>query len=296
MDAEQGAGASTLLLGQDPGQGADGLAGRFTAEPFRTIADAADRRTRIADLVWDEIVPRLNNLGIADARLVHPSAADVAELARLILGPDDVEATRFVAGLRRQGLTIDVVYGELLEPAAQLLGQLWDQDEVDFIDVTLGVGRLQALMSVFNLTHELSVRPDRRRVFMLTVPGEQHGFGITMVERFLEAGGWQVTSERELPLARLAKRVEDEWFAVVGLTLSSACNLDKAAAAVAAIRARSCNRDVGVMVGGPVFSTDPHLAARIGADGTAASAPAAVVLAQRLLDEAIAAELRREAR
>jgi methanogenic corrinoid protein MtbC1 len=296
MDADQGPEAPTLVRGLNPGSGAEQLAARFIAEPFRTVADAADRRARIADLVWDEIVPRLNNLGIADARLVHPSAVDVAELARLILGPDDVEATRFVAGLRQQGLTVDVVYGELLEPAAQLLGRLWDQDEVDFIDVTLGVGRLQALMAMFSLTHEVAVQAERRRVLMLTVPGEQHGFGITMVERFLEAGGWQVTSERELPLARLAKRVEDEWFAVVGLTLSSESNFDKAAAAVAAIRAQSCNRDVGVMVGGPVFSADPHLAARIGADGTAASAPAAVVLAQRLLDEAIAAELRRSAR
>jgi hypothetical protein len=43
------------------------------------------------------------------------------------------------------------------------------------------------------------------------------------------------------------------------------------------------------MVGGPVFSSDPGLADAIGADGTASTAPTAVVLAQKLLDRAIAA-------
>jgi MerR family transcriptional regulator, light-induced transcriptional regulator len=119
---------------------------------------------------------------------------------------------------------------------------------------------------------------------MMTVAGEQHGFGISMVEKFLEAGGWQVWSEAEATPALLASRVRDRWFAAAGLTLSGTDNIDKVRQAIAAIRAHSANPEIGVMVGGPVFNADPSLVAAVGADGTAASAPTAVLMAQKLFD------------
>jgi methanogenic corrinoid protein MtbC1 len=54
------------------------------------------------------------------------------------------------------------------------------------------------------------------------------------------------------------------------------------------IKRESRNQAIGVMVGGPVFSQNPDLALQIGADGTAKCATGAVVLAQKLLDRALA--------
>ncbi|MCA3254306.1 MAG: cobalamin-dependent protein [Alphaproteobacteria bacterium] len=289
MDADDGLTArrATRLFGA-AGLPED-LSLRFTALPPSEVADADDRRARLAGLVSDEIAPRLAALAPV-LPVLHPSDVDVAELATLVLGRDDLRAAAFVSGLRDAGIPVDLLFTELLEPAAQRLGALWDSDEIDFIDVTLGVGRLQALLSVFNLTHDLAASPDRRTVLMFTLPGEQHGLGIGMVERFLEAGGWSVASERELPLQPLIGRVEEQWFAVAGLTLTDPANLPRAAAAIAAMKANSRNRALGVMVGGPLFNGNEELARRIGAHGTATSAPAAVLLAQRLLDRAIAAD------
>jgi len=265
------------------------LCARFTGDGFRELGDADDRRARIADLVSMRIAPRLAALHAVVQPDNHPTSEEIAELARLVLSPEGREAAFYVASLRERGISVDTLFAELLEPAAQLLGELWDQDEVDFIDVTLGVGRLQALLSVFNCTHELAASDDLRSVLMLTVRGEQHSFGIAMVERFLGAGGWRVASEREVSSPLLTDLVEQQWFAVAGIALSSRCNLDKAASTIATIRAHSRNRSIGVMVGGPVFSREPGLAAAVGADGTAATAVTAVVLAQKLLDRAIAA-------
>jgi MerR family transcriptional regulator, light-induced transcriptional regulator len=263
------------------------LASRFTAAPFRELADARDRRARIADLVAVEIVPRLVALQAAARLPEHPTTADIVELARLVLSPDERPATAYVAALRDRGLPVDMLFSELLEPAARRLGELWEEDKVDFIDVTLGVGRLQALLSVFNCTHHLATVSERRSVLMLTVPGEQHSFGIAMVEQFLDAGGWQVDSAREAPANLLARLVEGQWFAVAGIALSNRCNFDKVAAAIGTIRRHSRNRAIGIMVGGPAFSANPGLADEVGADGTAVDAPTAVILAQKLLDAAI---------
>ena len=265
-----------------------GLDRYFTAEHYRKLDDAADRRARIADMVAVEIVPRLAALHAAVLPSDHPTSENITELARLVLSADECEAAVYVAGLRDGGLSVDMLFEELLEPAARLLGELWQRDEVDFVDVTIGVARLQALLSVFNCTHAMATLGDRRSVLMLTVPGEQHSFGISMVEQFLDAGGWRVTSEREMAAERLARLVGKQWFAVAGIALSNERNLDAVAAAIKTIRARSCNSSIGIMVGGPVFAADAGLSRQLGADGTAASGPTAVVLAQKLLDRALA--------
>jgi methanogenic corrinoid protein MtbC1 len=260
---------------------------RFVAEEFRELPDAAERRSRIADLVSVDIIPRLLALHTAVPKADHPTPENIAELGRLVLSPDGQQAAAYVAGLREGGLTTDVLFSELLEPAAQLLGRLWDRDDVDFFDVTLGVCRLQALLSAFNSTQHMATTSDYRSVLMLTVPGEQHSFGVAMVERFLEAGGWQVVSEREAPEPRIADLVGQEWFAVAGVAMSHEANLDQVASTIRTIREHSCNRSIGVMVGGPAFSARPGLDSAVGADGTATSAPTAVVLAQKLLDTAL---------
>ena len=61
---------------------------------------------------------------------------------------------------------------------------------------------------------------------------------------------------------------------------------------IKAIRERSCNKSIGVMVGGPVFIKRPELAMRVGADAAAVNAPAAVFLAQKLFDLSVGSRVR----
>lgn len=260
---------------------------QFVAPEFRLVDDAADRKARIAALVCDQLIPRLARLHIAAHGDEHPTLANIAELTRLILGSDGPEAADYVESLRQGGLSVDMLFTELLEPSARRLGELWDQDLVDFIDVTLGIGRLQALLSTFNCTQQIAPSTDLRSVLMVTLVGEQHSFGVNMVERFLGAGGWLVTSEREASSSRIASIVKEHWFGVVGLTISNRANLTRAMDAIRSVRTHSVNPAIAVMVGGPAFASDPGLAASIGADGTADTAITAVVLAQKLLDQSL---------
>ncbi len=75
----------------------------------------------------------------------------------------------------------------------------------------------------------------------------------------------------------------EEWFGVVGLSISAERHLESLRRSIEMVRARSRNKDVGVIVGGPIFSGRPELCLEIGADGTAINAPAAVILAKKLL-------------
>ncbi len=268
----------------------------FASEQRPAIPDAADRQRRLASIIAQEIIPRLmlihhEVLAPCPGEPATPSKRDIEELALLVLGPDVQSAANYILSVKRRGLPLDILFLELLEPAARHLGKMWDDDRCDFLDVTLGVARLQELLAVFNDTHGVSVFGDMRRVITVTPPGEQHRFGLAMVEKFLRTAGWHVRSEAGSTLETVATAVQGEWFAVAGVTLSCESRVDALAEAIKTIRERSCNKSIGVMASGAVFNKHPELAMRVGADATALNAPTAVLLAQKLFDQTVASRV-----
>lgn len=266
----------------------------FIAPEIYQRHDISVRQIDLVRIVSTEIVPRLVRLHaqvapeLCPVELLksnfHPDAADVSELARIVLGDDIDAAAAYITLLRERGLDMETLYVELLEPTARHLGTMWERDLCDFIDVTIGVGRLQALLAIFNETHVLPQIGDRRIVFMATAPGNQHSFGASMIEKLLTAAGWQVEANFSGSADEIVGKVRDGWFAVVGLAAGSDGDLDALRATITRIRAESKNPTIGIMVGGPLFTANPALATEMGADATAPNAPTAVLAAQKLFD------------
>ncbi len=283
---DQGFGA-----GQYAGRGIDDAIGIVFDPPIPVANERADQDDdRLAQLISDKIIPRLlalhNGLGAGDA-VVHPGQAEIAELARLVAGPENSDAMDYILGLRDRGLSLEMLHLELLEPAARYLGELWDNDNLDFLDAAIGVTRLQHLVHMFAGLDEVALYDDKRRALIVTTPGERHSFGNMMVQKFLRAGGWYVCSCPGAEIEQISAIVAQEWIGVIGFSMSADTHIDTLASSVAAVRAASMNPDIGVMAGGPAFTRNPQLALEIGADGTATNAPAAVVLAKKLLVRSI---------
>ena len=266
----------------------------FIAAEIYRRDDVAARQAKLAQFVAEDIIPRLLKLQtemIVDAPAVSavlealaPSREDISALADIVLGSDLEAAAAYVLVLRDRGLSMDALFVELLEPTARRLGEMWDQDECDFIDVTLGVARLQKLLAIFNNSHAIPDLDMRRHVLMAMAPGDQHSFGVTMVERFLSAAGWRVQTELTASVDEIGAITRDEWFAVAGLTAGSERQLPSMTSTISQIRSESKNPSIGIMVGGPMFTANPTLALDVGADMTAPNAPAAVLVAQKLFD------------
>ena len=275
-------------------RGIDSLERHFVSQDVYRRADVAQRQARLAQVVSRQIIPQLLRLHtevLPDAPPIEqviealaPSSSDITGLADIVLGNDLEAALAYVLVLRDRGLSMESLFIELLEPAARHLGLLWDNDECDFIDVTLGVARLQKLLATFNDSYLLPGLDSRRHVLLAMTPGDQHYFGATMVERFLLAAGWSVESAFDKTAAEIAHVASSSWFAVAGLTVGSERSLVPLAETIKLIRQQSRNRAIGIMVGGPIFTANPELALEVGADGTAANAPTAVLMAQKLFD------------
>lgn len=268
----------------------------FISPEIQQRPDVSTRQFDLARVISNEIIPRLLRLHrevVPDAPPVdavidalRPSNTEIDALAHIVLGDDLEAAATYVTLLRDRGLSMETLYVELLEPTARHLGEMWDKDECDFIDVTIGVGRLQKLLAIFNDTYTLPQLGTRRRVLMATTPGNQHSFGASMIEKLLSAAGWDVETEYSGEANEILNVVQRNWFAVIGLTAGSDGLLPALKSIVPLIRKKSQNKDIGIMVGGPMFTQDPQLAVAMGADATAPNAPAAVLAAQKLFDAA----------
>jgi methanogenic corrinoid protein MtbC1 len=278
----------------NPGTGGnwEGAAGRGECEGCAPRSDPAVssndeiRAARLIRTIEAEIVPRL----VLTRRVsVAPSAAraeiekipdfgDLKELVRLLLVHDVGVASAFVESVRQRGVSLDGICLNLLAPAAQELGLLWEEDECDFMQVTVGLCRLHQVLRElsphFN-ADSIELCADKR-VLLASMPGEQHTFGISLVAQYLRRAGWDVWQEFPASSADILNILRNNSFTVVGLSVGIDSRLDEVQALIQAIRDSSKNRAVGVLVGGPVLVSRPEIANSIGADATAKDGQEAV--------------------
>lgn len=254
-------------------------------------SEAEQRMARLVRAIEGEIVPRLvlvrrvtRTSRVIEGRIRAPDDTDVAELVRLLLAHDVQVAAGYVASLRQQGASLEGVCLKLLAPAARELGLMWEKDECDFMQVTVGLCRLHQVLRDISAewrADDLSAGVDKT-ILLAPVPGEQHTFGIMLVAHFLRQAGWEVWHEFPETPAQLLEAVRRSWFAVVGLSVGCDSRLEEVANLIKDVRTVSHNRAIGVLVGGPVLVANPEVARLIGADGTAADGQCAVSQAERL--------------
>ena len=75
-----------------------------------------------------------------------PGDLDIAEFARRLCGAEPGPAWEFVEAARRMGRPMAEVFLEVLTPTARYLGKLWETDHCDFVEVTVGLRRLQEIL------------------------------------------------------------------------------------------------------------------------------------------------------
>jgi methanogenic corrinoid protein MtbC1 len=242
-------------------------------------------------MIEGEIIPRLLMAHSGDnaaARLQRLKRVDpeVAEhFATLPLRLDAAALLAEVDTLLAEGISFEAICLDLLAPSARKLGEMWEADECDFIDVTMGLWRLQ------EVTRDIAERAPTcptaqaapRTALFAPMPGDQHNFGTVLIDEIFARAGWKsealVKPERRELLDRLARQPYD----LVGLTLARDCPSAALSNLIKAMRNVSANPEIIVLVGGRAINTNPRLAVEAGADGTGADALAALELANALV-------------
>jgi methanogenic corrinoid protein MtbC1 len=252
---------------------------RPTLQPIKVVRTL---RTRI--------IPKIVLALRSTPRAQEPAKQDgpdaIAQFAALVLGDSDVAAFVFVQEVMAQGMLVESVFIDLLAPTARHLGTLWESDATDFANVTLGVGRLQLIMrQLGEAFFEQGSRSDGGESALLTtIPGEQHSFGLSMVAEFFRRAGWNLCTGPFSSHQELTSLVHNHWFDVVGFSVSSDRRLEELRQDIHDIRRDSRNKNVGIMLGGPMMARNPGLVASMGADMMSLDATTAPQQARNLIE------------
>lgn len=251
------------------------------------------RLLRLARTIEAEIIPRLllaNSISRSTdaggtSELGGYAQERVEEFTRLVLAHDTPAAIAYIEQVRSHGTSLESLFLDLLTPTARYLGELWKADLCNFADVTIGLSRLQQVLRSFSpaFENELEQWQHGRRALLVPARGEQHTFGLFMLEEFFRRSGWDVWGGSTTSTTELVAIVRNEWIDVVGFSLSCDGSLGDLATDIKAVRKASRNRAVGIMVGGPAFVGHPERVGFVGADATAIDGRQAVLLAQQYL-------------
>lgn len=217
----------------------------------------------------------------------QPSPNAVEQFAALVLGNDDGAPFAHIETLLARGVSVESVFLDLLAPTARQLGTEWEADATDFASVTLAVGRLQRIMRRLgeDFFNEGGQGTGGESMLLTNIPGEQHSFGLSMVAEFFRRAGWNLCTGPFSSHQELTSLVHNHWFDVVGFSVSSDRRLAELKQDIHDIRRDSRNRQVGIMLGGPMMMSHPELVAAMGADMMATDAATAPQLARGLIEQ-----------
>ncbi|MEL7028736.1 MAG: cobalamin B12-binding domain-containing protein, partial [Pseudomonadota bacterium] len=257
----------------------------------------ASPKRSVSALIEAEVLPRL----LLTHELIGAKARDRAT-SRSHVSPR-LEPTAFAkASLRltaqelagdlmaafEAGLSRETILLETLAPAARALGVMWENDECTFTDVTVGVGRLHEVMRRLRMSDgDLLWGGGERSAYLAASPGEQHTFGLVIVEDFLARAGWRVDCDLRASADDVCEAVESQHYDMAGFTLGDEERLPDLKRLIRKVRKCAANADLVILVGGQIFGGADDLAPAVGADAVIDSARDAAWVADRLLHRKI---------
>lgn len=272
------------------------------------LADGASQSSRqlssemanLSQTIEGEIIPRLmvmfdsatrrsSSASSASSQRAVPEppyTGDTEEFVGLLLHhPIDV-ATRYVTVLMDDGAQLKNIYLDLLAPAARHLGVMWEEDDCNFAEVTVGVARMHQLLHMFSpcfCAHQSTDPDNEHSALIVPMPGEKHTFGHLMVVEFFRSEGWTVWSGSPDTEDEILQLVSEQSFSIVGVSIAADRHLDRLKPLIHNIRKRSISEDIKILLGGRAFLESHRDPKEFGADGSASDGEEAVQVANGIV-------------
>jgi methanogenic corrinoid protein MtbC1 len=294
-----GGGARQHLETEECGAGVDWSRGLKGLKNLRANSNNEPGAV-LTKVIEGEIIPRLflaHSL-VEQERRAGIQVEDLSGLAsceafaRLVLVSEPAEIVDRIERFLDRGIKLERIFLDMLAPVARKLGEFWEEDRCTFADVTLGLARLHQVL------HEIGRRKmcnfdgpaQKHRAFFVPVPGEQHTFGLSMLEEFFLHAGWETASDHTATMSAILRTVTEQSVDVIGISVGCKEFLDPLSDLIAKVRGASKNRDALVMLGGRVFLESPELSEKFEAATTVTDGVHAVHTAERLVSRPTVAE------
>ena len=213
----------------------------------------------------------------------HATSAEIDMLVGALLSDSHTAASDMLIGLQADGLPLSEVYIGYISGAARRLGQMWDQDEIGFLQVTLATSRLTAIIcGLKKIFYDREGGPLRRALFA-ACPGESHVMGVSMAADLFRREGWEIDLEIGQDHDELLMAQHLGAYPVIGLSASSAAMIMPMARFVRAVRLLTPG--ALIYVAGEITHLHPDVAVTVGADGSLTDPVSAMAQITRALSD-----------
>jgi len=246
---------------------------------------AKEART-LAHLIETNIIPRLVEEHGPSRFEAMTLEAEVLEFTDAILDYEAAPSMSFFTGMLERGVPLDTLFQYLLVPAALRMGEMWEKDARDFVEVTRGMDHIHQII----LAHSAAFCTDgrvsdaQRSILLVALPQERHRLGLCLVRADFWREGWDVCCNELQYFGDLEALVSDTHYDAVGISAGRVGDAPMLARSLAKARKASRNRNLLIIGGGIAFQHSATLASEIGIDATASSGREAATLLRRMLD------------
>jgi len=216
---------------------------------------------------------------------VPPFDALAAQYLTALLKGERDTAMRLILSAEQNGTPIKDLYLHVFQPVLREVGRLWQMHQISVAQEHYVTAATQLIMTL--LSPAILATPKKGlRLVAVCVSNELHEVGARMVADFFEMAGWDTyylgaNTPAESVISAMIQTEAD--LLVISATLPT--HVSAVAELIRQVRA-SAVKEALILVGGYPFNTVPDLWERIGADGTAPDAEAAVDLAEHLVTAA----------
>jgi MerR family transcriptional regulator, light-induced transcriptional regulator len=243
----------------------------------------------LESLIRSRVIPALTTMHNTRAMLQTPysvsqdhfSPQDIEAFWSLLLDADMATCEAFVLRFANEGVSLRSILLDLFSPTVTRMQALCDADELNRLDVSLGVARLGIIAEYLGRT--VFYQPyqcDDRCLLLIGDKADCYSVSMLMAEALFRSNRWQVTL---FPHAHshhiLTARISESWFKVAGLCAATLEAAEELRSTIKLIRRVSLNKDIFILVSGEAFLADPLLAQYVGADAVAADAGVALNIA-----------------
>jgi len=215
-----------------------------------------------------------------------PTQTEIEILCAALLSKDDAAGDRIILAARRDGVGLQTIYLGYIAGAARHLGQMWEEDSISFVEVTLATGRLYRIIR--GLRHIIGPTITRGRdalpALFALVPGETHTLGIEMASDLFRREGWDLELAIGLSYDELIARADTHAYQVVVLAAHSNRMIEPLTRLTMALRISLPLAQI--VVAGNVVDDTPDIAELVGADAVISDIETAVATLRAILDDA----------
>ncbi len=205
------------------------------------------------------------------------------DVSDAVVAMDEERVVELMKAVIENGVDAYEVIEKGLSHGMERAGQLFEEEEYFVPELLICSDAMYAGLDLLKPHLTRSNTDSKHKVLIGVIEGDTHDIGKNLVKIMLEAAGFELYDlGRDVPAARFVEKAGEIGADIIAISTLMTTTMDGMAEVIRLLTGANLRDRFKVIVGGGPVSQG--FAERIGADGYAANAQAAVKLARRLVD------------